>query len=243
MPNQLFMVMRGERPKRKRRTKENIRAYARVVKAQSEGMIADIEDISNMLPALTKPEPNPYPARKIGRPNPRRLLPAINESPSYANKPKHGGGFWTSTYLRGEKHPSEWAEWCYYNTFPYAGDYRSWVLEVDPAAFVLEIDDPASCEALMRLGYMYPDPYWEKKELDFWRERPQLDFEKLAEVGVHGVHLTSRGNSIMHLNLHVKPGQNEFDFNGWDSESTVWLRWAFTRVRVGPKVHIPMRNY
>lgn len=243
MPQQLFMVMRGNRPKRMRRTKENNAAFKRMRNATAQGGVANIEDIIGAMPAFTEPPLNAYPERKIGRPRPHRIVPVKNSMPGWRNKPEHPTGFWTSTYRGGEhKYASDWVEWCYHETFPYHGEYRSWVLEVDPDAYVLEIDGPESCEALLRLGYMNTDG-WEGHGYDFFRNRPQIDFEKLASVGVDGVHLTERGNNIMHLNLHRQDHEPEFDFNSWDAESTVWFRWAFRRVRVGPRIKIPERGW
>jgi len=244
MPLQLYMVMRGERPRLQRRTKRNDEAFQRMKSAAAAGKIADSHDILDSMPDWTKPPPNPYPTRKIGRPRPHRLLPIVNKSPAYANKPEHASGLWTSTYLGSKKrHPSDWVQWCYYERFPHAGEYRSWVLEVEPDAFVLELDGPESCDELFRLGYMYKDPYYTAKGLDFLGRRPQIDFEKLVSVGVAGVHLTERGNHLMHLSFHPSPGGHDHDFNAWDSESTIWLRWAFRRVRVGPKIRIPERDW
>lgn len=244
MPLQLFMVMRGQRPRLRRRTKENDAAFKRMKMATDQGKIADADDILNSLPGWNRPPPNLYPARKIGKPRPHRLLPIVNRSPSYANKPEAASGMWTSTYLGARaRFASDWVEWCTYNNFPHAGEYRSWVLEVEPDAFVLELDGPEACDTLYRLGYMYRDPYYERAGLDYFGRRPQLDFEKLASVGVAGVHLTERGNHLMHLSFHPSPGGHDHDFNAWDSESTIWLRWAFRRVRVGPKIRIPERDW
>lgn len=244
MPLQLHMVMRGERARPKPRTKKNDEAFERMKRATDQGKIADADDIINAMPEWTKPPPNPYPKRKIGRPVPHRLVPVINRSPAYANKPEHTTGFWTSTYRGSDhKYPSDWVEWCSHERFPHSGEYRSWVLEVEPSAFVLELDDEVACDTLFRLGYMYRDPYYLKDGLDFLGRRPQIDFEKLASVGVDGVHLTERGNHAMHISFTPSPGGHEHDFNGWDSESTIWLRWAFRRVRVGPKIKIPERDW
>lgn len=242
MPKQLHMVMRGARPRMKPRTEANKKAMLRIQAANAIGDLADPNDLLHALPGWTKPPPNPYPARKIGRPRPHLLLPVVNQKPSFMNKPEYGSGFWTSTYLPGKQAASDWVDWCMGERFPHVGEYRSYVLEVEESAFVLELDGPDSCHALMQLGYMKTDPYYEQKGLDLFAKRPQIDFEKLAEVGVAGVRLTENGNRIMHLNLYQPPDQPEFDFNAWDSESTLWLRWAFTKVRVGPKIRISERT-
>ncbi len=236
VPPQLRYVMTAKNvPRRMRRTKKNNRAFKRMKQAQAEGRIGNIRDIMNSLPGFTKPPPNPYPTRKVGRPVPHRLIPVRNRTEGFSNKPDWSTGFWTSTYL-GPKYLSAWVLWCQAEHFRWAGEYRSWVLEVDPDAYVLELDSEAAMDALVALGYTWVTDRYKDLGDDSFLRRPQIDYEKLASIGVAGVRLTERGNDAMHL-------MSKHDFNAWDAESTVWLRWAFTRVRVGPKIVIPEREW
>lgn len=232
MPPQLFMVMRAHnRARPSRSTARNKDAMNKVQKAVRTGTLADPDDLIAALPPMIYPEPNPYPKRRIGRPTIRSLRPVVtNPSDGFSNKPSRTEGLWTSTYL-GPRVQSDWVQWCQAEEFPYAGEYRSWVLNVDPDAFVLRITGAEDCDRLHEMGYMQVPERWRSGPAIL--RRPQLDFEKLAHIGVDGIHLTESGNWQLHLHMR-------HDFNGWDSESTLWLRWSFTSVRSGPKVTIPV---
>ena len=128
-------------------------------------------------------------------------------------------GLWTSTFL-GEEQVSNWVHWCTSESF--AGpDFRVWTLDVDPAARVWEIDDGDDLDAFMR-EYGAPSPY-EVHHLGGRADGmfPYVDYE------IVGVHLTEEGQwrtRGMSLDRPV----NAWSLYGWDCESTLWLRWAFT---------------
>jgi hypothetical protein len=127
------------------------------------------------------------------------------------HKPR--GGLWTSTY--DPRLGSDWVQWCLSEEFgvPEAG-WQSWVLTPTNDARVLTIDSLVDLELVCRdylakpehLGSMCP-----------------LDYERLAEE-YDAVHLTEQGQWRTRLSLH-------HSLYGWDCESSLWLRWAFSDVQ------------
>lgn len=218
-PTQVFMAMTGHRARRRPPTKAQKAAQQWLKDHPNE--IADLQTLVDALPRWTQPPPNRYPERRMRFPRRRLFKPPKNEE--YWVKPARDTGFWTSTYLDDER-ISDWVRWCRDETFPYPGEYRSYLLDVDPEAVVIQIDGPKDLFLLDQLGLLLRDDALHSS-------MARIDFEMLAEGGVAGVNLTEQGQWATRLHL-------EYSLYGWDSESTVWLDWAFTNVREGPKVVI-----
>lgn len=126
---------------------------------------------------------------------------------SVVRKPK--GGLWTSTYC--SEIGSAWVQWCLGEDFGVpGGGWRSWLLEPDPAARVLEIDSHAD---LHRVSASYGLP------IEYPGPLSALDFERLA-VDYDAIHLTEAGQWATRLT-------HPLSLYGWDCESVLWLRWAF----------------
>lgn len=131
-------------------------------------------------------------------------------------KPDHVGGLWTSTY--DPRHGSGWVQWCLAEEF---GCDRSdprfpiWTLEPEPDARICRIDSYADLEAVVAEyphrvershGWTDIAPHWERLADDF-----------------NAVHLTEQGQWATRLT-------HPLNLYGWDCESTLWLRWAFSGV-------------
>ena len=164
------------------------------------------------------------PEHDIDVPRPERFTNVIGVD--CLNKPGRAAqtnrGLWTSTFL-GEAQVSDWARWCRDNEF--AGpDFRVWMLDVNPAAHVWEIDDGDDLDALMS-EYGAPSSYNLGGVAD--RMFPYVDYDRMVADGIVGVHLTEEGQRRTHGMALDRP-VNAWSLYGWDCESTLWLRWAFT---------------
>lgn len=142
------------------------------------------------------------------------------------NKPGRVGhtrlGLWTSTWL-GLPSICGWAEWCGHEDF--AGpEYQVFLLTPAPAAKVYEIDTMADLLALL-------DAYGAQGEMFRVLGRsgmfPEMDFDRFVADGYVGVHLTDEGQW---RTRGMDSGINDPNLYGWDCESTLWCRWAFTEV-------------
>ena len=154
-----------------------------------------------------------------------------NDEMIFRYKPKSTTGLWTSSW-REETKDSEWVEWCRGQEFD-SPDESQWFLltpKTDSRLYVIDCysdlqrlidiynwESPISKTIKRKLG----DPYA--------RHYEGIDFVRLAQ-DYDGLHLTSNGNEQLHLS-------HPLNMNAWDSESTVWFRWCFTKVeKIAPVI-------
>lgn len=151
-----------------------------------------------------------------GPPRAERFEPAVNAGPVLP-KPSRGG-LWTSTW--DGRDGSGWTAFMDADGWaPDGGQHGVWLLDVDPQARLICIDTLQDLRDLLD-RYATPAPAGWPSALNDARG---IDFEALAADGFHGVHLTDDGQWATRL---TSP-----NLYGWDCESTLWLTWAFTRVR------------
>lgn len=135
----------------------------------------------------------------------------------YWVKPK--GGLWTSTYL-GPEDGSDWVRWCRGEQFD-SPDTSAWyALTPRKGLRIIKIDSEAD---LRRVIDAYPAPMpadWP----DILREDAKINYEAVAAAGWDAVHLTERGQWRTRFS---RPG-----LYGWDCESTLWLRWGFSKIEL-----------
>lgn len=142
----------------------------------------------------------------------RESIEPLSDRGGAMRKPR--GGFWTSTY--DEHYGSGWIQWCLgesYDCDPDDPVFRVWILEPDPAARVYEVDTYSDVallcehygETVEHGDYSETYPAWSRVARDY-----------------DAVHLTDDGQWATRFS---DPG-----LYGWDCESTLWLRWAFTAV-------------
>ena len=122
---------------------------------------------------------------------------------------------WTSTYT-GKESGSDWVQWCLANNFSFGdtNDFPCWLLEVDPAAKILTINNYQDCENIYEKYSELVMP-----EITSFR---RIDFEKIA-LEYDAVHITKLGEA---MTRYTTP----YNLYGWDCESTYWLKWSFTDV-------------
>jgi hypothetical protein len=132
----------------------------------------------------------------------------VRNDPKSLSKPR--GGFWTSTY--DEHYGSGWVRYCvaYRYTDPFELHWT--VLSVASSARVAVV---GSAEDLEYLIDRYPR---------ILRRRRGLDFERLS-MDYDGLHLPHDGY------LRTRSRRPGPALIGWDCESTLWFRWAFTEWR------------
>jgi len=121
---------------------------------------------------------------------------------------KPQGGLWTST--ANDETVSGWYEWGK-NEGMIAPNAVTWTLIPEPNALLVEIDSYGDLTALVA-QYGGSGSYGQLV----------IDFEAMARDGYDGMHLTDRGQWATRMS---KP-----NLYGWDCESTVWFRWAFSSV-------------
>lgn len=148
--------------------------------------------------------------RQQWRPRASKMLPL---APHFGCKPK--GGLWTSTYTG--KYGSDWVQWCKGEQFGDPDTTPSWVL-YPRASRVFVIDGMEAlghfCErfALMKNGY-WCDSAWH-----------------LFANEYDALHVTQEGHFETRYDA-PEPWGFTFSTNGYDCESTVWVRWRFRRVQ------------
>jgi hypothetical protein len=144
----------------------------------------------------------------------------VSEYPRF--KPR--GGFWTSTW-----HPRTgggWVQWCIGEQWgvPADGCWHAWLLTPDPTARIYTIGSYADLADLY--GRFPRDPAGAHAGLlascpDWKAIAGHYDAIHLADRGQvetrFGDLLGTPGTGTPHLSLY-----------GWDCESTLWYRWAFT---------------
>ena len=133
-----------------------------------------------------------------------KVWPVRNDGKALS-KPREG--FWTSTF--DLEYASGWVRYCVAYRYNDPFELHWIVLGVATSARVAVIDSAAD---LTRLINRYPR---------MLRGRRGLDFERLSS-DYDAVHLTHRG----YLTTRGRrPGPALI---GWDCESALWFRWAFT---------------
>jgi hypothetical protein len=125
--------------------------------------------------------------------------------------PKPRSALWTTTSLG---RTSGWVAYLRIGEDGRPPPYRQWRLEVLNSARVYEVH---SAEAWRALCLEYPGETHNGLLLPDWRAVAQ-DWE--------GVHL-SVGGLLTAERVTTSGFGPRTQLNGWDSESTVWLRWAF----------------
>jgi len=162
-----------------------------------------------------------------GEPCAERYTPVRGEKPGWA-KPAARCAFWTSTH--GDE--DSWLAWLIGEVWsPGAGrleDHGFWLLEPDPAARVYEIDALDDLVTLLRDYGLpkyptLPDAGLLSEDKRILADDKRPDFEAMARDGFDGLHLTGEGQWLTRLSLP--------SLYGWDCESTLWFRWAFTVAR------------
>lgn len=139
----------------------------------------------------------------------------VKNSGDFFIKPR--GGLWTSSLVIDEEFPSDWLRWaiqeCWYDEESVSDCH---LLDVEDDAIVYEINTPEDlqklCDTLERAGC--PDI------LEQLNCASCLDWENISKV-FDGVRLTEQGQWNTRL--------SQPNFNGWDSESTVWFRNKFKK--------------
>ncbi len=158
-------------------------------------------------------------------PNPDQLNPV---SEALCGRAKPTGGLWTCTL---DDDGGGWIRWCLDTDFQ-GPSFQLWRLDPDPAARVYTID---TLEDLLRLCDRFPavcdhprDCAPLRRDLaDVW-----LGWRRVAEV-YDAVHLTEKGQWRTRLSMPT-------NLYGWDCESTLWFRWAFTTVTdLGTRIFQP----
>lgn len=129
-------------------------------------------------------------------------------------KPRRGG-LWTSTFIDRER-ISGWVEWCRNESFEDSGQ-ECWLLEPAADARVAEIDTHDDLVHFHRLYGRSKTWGEEDRFTDFY-----LDYTLMAEA-YDALHLTDFGQWDTRM---TEP----YNLYGWDCESTLWFRWAFTSV-------------
>jgi hypothetical protein len=160
--------------------------------------------------------------------SPAHVLQAPDESHFRADLSQFGGGtpkprsaLWTTTALGGPS--SGWVTYLRIGEDGRPPPYRQWRLEVLPSARVYEVHSP---EAWRSLCLEYPGDVHSGLLLPDWHA-----------VAHHweGVHL-SVGGLLTAQRVTASGSGRRTRLDGWDSESTVWLRWAFAGAERLPDV-------
>jgi hypothetical protein len=152
----------------------------------------------------------------------------VDVSPSHPEAPKPKLAFWTSTRTSAV---SPWLD--YPENFD-PGPKQTWLLVVRPAARVAEIHSPAAWSELARAyplaqaGYTFTG----MKRRPESSRRLDPDWSRVSE-DFDGVHL-SVGGWLTAEDLPFESGGATTELRGWNMESTVWLRWAFSSVEPLP---------
>lgn len=156
---------------------------------------------------------------KVGAeaPSPDRFKPITDST-----RRKPTGGLWTSTWL-GAAELSGWAEWCRIEDFG-AVECDAWLLTPDADAEVYTVDTYSD------LAYLHHCYGNSRRIGDSDLFECYLDWPLVAERFA-GVHLTDEGQWRTRLTM-------PYDLYGWDCESTLWFRWAFSEVEHIGRVNV-----
>lgn len=156
------------------------------------------------------------------------LFQPVRSDPTHPRAKPDGGGLWTSTW--DEQHGSGWVQWCIAEEFDCKPDDPTWedCWLVTPAddANVYTID---SYDDLRRLCQLYGRTHTfgeDSAHGPFHDTFP--DWSLVAEF-YDAVRLTDEGQWKTRLT-------HPLNLYGWDCESTLWFRWAFTAAeRIGTR--------
>ena len=133
-----------------------------------------------------------------------------NEIPTW--KPRKGG-LWTAQW--DERWGGGWVQWCLSEQYDGPTWKYVWLLDPEPAARVLVID---SYDDLARAF-----DRWPHRDERYDHRDGYLAWHRIAEE-FDAVHVTEEGQWRTRLT-------HPLNLYGWDCESTVWFRWAFTSAR------------
>ncbi|MDQ6879820.1 MAG: hypothetical protein M3082_19400 [Candidatus Dormibacteraeota bacterium] len=149
----------------------------------------------------------------------------VDLSPFGSETPKPKRAFWTSTFI-----PAATSPWLLSHEGQFSGPHYTWEVTVTDSARVLEIHSRDAWSAFAR---SYP-----RAEAGFTytttRRRPQSaarldpDWSELSRYW-DGVHL-SIGGWLTAEDVPYESNGVTTELRGWEMESTVWLRWAFSSV-------------
>lgn len=176
-------------------------AHRLVSSPAAEGWFADIQRTQQVWIS---------PASSAEAPDPSRFVP--NLSPFGGDTPKPRAALWTATTVGSM--PGGWSLYLRIGEDGRPPPYRLWRLEALPSARVFEIHGPDDWRALC---LRYPGETREGRLLPDWQAVAR-DWD--------GVHL-SIGGLLTTQKVVVDAGGRRAQLDGWDSESTVWLRWSF----------------
>ena len=132
--------------------------------------------------------------------------------PYYSYKPKNGG-LWSSTYTPDGEFCSDWIDWCKREEFAHYTERQCRLIKPDQDAriFVIETYDD-----LRELIKTYTP-------IEYIRDAPifgaPLNFEAISK-DYDAIQLTKKGQTNTRWS-------EPFNLNGWDAESTLWLRDKF----------------
>lgn len=129
---------------------------------------------------------------------------------------------WTSSPVRGG-FPAGWIEWLVSGEDQRPGPYSVWRLQVAESARVFEIHSPGDWH---RLAVTYAGVSTGNETNPDW---------SLVSRDWDAVHL-SVGGLLTAQAVTVESEAGRATLRGWDVESTVWLRWAFTGAEELPQV-------
>jgi len=125
------------------------------------------------------------------------------------------GGMWTSTYTPEDEYDSDWIRWC--STEGFLAGRHTYRLSVQDDLRIVEVDGLDDLRTVAQRYQTDSEPHGQL-------HRVYYDFEALAEE-FDAMRLTEEGQRKTRLT-----GSKEPDLYGWDSECTLWLRWAFEEV-------------
>lgn len=145
------------------------------------------------------------------KPHPDLLRPVKNakDSAGIIMKPETGG-LWTSP----QDSQWSWQHWVRREGLRWLGD--RYLLTVEPGVDLLVVDSKEDFDRL-----------WERYPLESVRDYRILDWESMAKEH-DGLWVTERG---FWANRYRWDTGWMLGLSGWDCETVLWFRWAFTSVR------------
>jgi hypothetical protein len=156
--------------------------------------------------------------RKGGPPSMDRFDVDLDQ---FAGAPKPRQALWTCTLA--DSLVTDWIEWMRFGEDHRRGPYKCWRLVVDPGARVFEI---RAAEDWLRLVGAYGIQRSDGQIMPDWR---------LVARDWEAVHLSLGG--LLSAERVVMPiGASSTALEGWNMESTVWFRWAFTTIEAATTV-------
>jgi hypothetical protein len=129
---------------------------------------------------------------------------------------------WTSSPVRGGL-AAGWIEWLVSGEDQRPGPYSVWRMQVEKQARVFEVHSPGDWH---RLATAYAGVSSGKEKNPDWT---------LVSTDWDAVHL-SVGGLLTAQAVTMEDEAGTTTLRGWDVESTVWLRWAFTGAEKLPQV-------